>query len=108
MLNTKMLALAAGVVLSAPMMSGSALAEDGATLYVEKTCIACHGPEGRAPAMNAYPKLNGQNEPYLLAQMQAIKDGSRANDHTVAMTNIMHKVSNEEIAIIAKWLAGLK
>jgi len=108
MLNTKMLALAAGAVLGAPMMSGSALAEDGATLYVEKTCIACHGPEGRAPAMNAYPKLNGQNEPYLLAQMQAIKAGTRANNHTVAMTNIMSNVSDEEMATIAKWLAGIK
>ena len=108
MLNTKMLALVAGVVLGAPIMSGSALAEDGATLYVEKTCIACHGPEGRAPAMNAYPKLNGQNEPYLLGQMQAIKGGSRANNHAVAMTNIMQKVSDEEMATIAKWLAGIK
>jgi cytochrome c len=108
MLNTKMLALVAGIVLGAPILSASALAEDGATLYVEKTCIACHGPEGRAPAMNAYPKLNGQNEPYLLAQMQAIKAGTRTNDHTVAMTNIMHNVTDEEIATIVKWLAGLK
>lgn len=108
MLNTKMLALAAGAVLGAPMMSGSALAEDGATLYVEKTCIACHGPEGRAPAMNAYPKLNGQNEPYLMVQMTAIKDGTRGNNHSVAMKNIMHMVSNEEMAAIAKWLAGIK
>lgn len=108
MLKTKMLALVAGAALGTPMMSGSALAADGATLYVEKTCIACHGPEGREPAMNAYPKLNGQNEPYLLAQMQAIKAGTRTNDHTVAMTNIMQNVSDEEIAIIVKWLAGLK
>lgn len=108
MLNTKMLALAAGVVLGASMISGSALAKDGATLYVEKTCIACHGPEGQAPAMNAYPKLNGQNEPYLMGQMQAIKNGTRANHHSVAMKNIMHNVSDEEMATIAKWLAGLK
>ncbi|MFC1684551.1 c-type cytochrome [Pseudomonadota bacterium] len=108
MLNTKMLALATGIVLGAPIMSASALAADGATLYVEKTCIACHGPEGRAPAMNAYPKLNGQNEPYLMVQMTAIKDGSRSNAHSVAMKNIMHRVSNEEMATIAKWLAGIK
>jgi len=108
MLNTKLRALAAGVVLGTPMMSGSALAADGATLYVEKTCVACHGPEGREPAMNAYPKLNGQHEPYLMAQMKVIKDGSRGNNHSVAMKNIMHKVTDEEMAVIAKWLAGLK
>ena len=46
MLNTKLLALAAGVALGAPMMSGSALAADGATLYVEKTCV-CLPRSGR-------------------------------------------------------------
>ncbi|MBP1779792.1 MAG: hypothetical protein H6Q86_5803 [candidate division NC10 bacterium] len=27
-------------------LAGSAIAQDGPTLYKTKTCIACHGPDG--------------------------------------------------------------
>lgn len=85
-----------------------ALASDGATLYKERACIACHGPEGKVPVMTEYPKLAGQNEQYLLAQMKDIKSGARMNSHSVAMKNIMHMISDEEIPVIAKWLAALE
>ncbi len=86
----------------------SALAMDGATLYKEKTCIACHGPGGNSPAMSEYPKLAGQNEAYLLSQMKDIKNEARSNSHAAPMKNVMHLTSEEEMAVIAKWLAGLK
>jgi len=83
------------------------LAMDGEELYKERTCIACHGAEGRVPAMDEYPKLAGQPEQYLLAQMQDIKNGTRLNSHSVAMKNVMHLTSDEEMAVIAAWLAKL-
>ena len=107
MYNTKMQAVIMSLLLSGSVMSGYAVAADGAALYKEKTCIACHGPEGREPVMNSYPKLAGQNEQYLVSQMQIIKSGLRNNSHTVAMKNIMHLVSAEEMTAIAKWLSGL-
>lgn len=87
--------------------SGSPLlaADDGASLYIDKACIACHGARGGEPVMSAYPVISGQNEVYLLAQMTDIKSGTRNNSHSVAMSNIMDKVSAEEMAILAKWLA---
>lgn len=107
--NKKMLTAVAGTLLcTAMMMSSTVFAADGATLYEEKTCIACHGAEGKTPAMDAYPKLAGQHEGYLLSQMQLIKSGVRNNSHSVAMKNIMDKVSDEEMAAIAKWLASVK
>ncbi len=86
---------------------GALLAADGegAALYFEKACIACHGEKGNNPAMDAYPKIGAQGEAYLLAQMTDIKSGARSNSHSVAMTNIMDKVSDEEMALIAKWLS---
>lgn len=84
-----------------------AFAMDAAELYVERTCVACHGAEGRKPAMDEYPKLAGQSEQYLLAQMQDIKKGTRRNAHSVAMTNVMHLTSDEEMKVMATWLAGL-
>ncbi len=104
-LKTLVVFLCAGFIGLA--VSAQVKAADGATLYKEKTCIACHGPEGKTPVMSEYPKVAGQNEAYLLNQMKDIKNGSRNHDHTPAMKNVMHRVSDEEMVIIAKWLAGL-
>ena len=107
MRNITIKALAAGMIAGALMASGSAMA-DGATLYKTKTCIACHGADGKAPILPIYPKLAGQNEQYLTAQMKDIKSGARANGQSAAMKGVMHLVSDAEIGEISKWLAGLK
>ena len=88
--------------------SSTVRAMDGAALYVERTCIACHGVQGKVPVMSDYPKIAGQDETYLLTQMKDIKSGTRANANSVAMKNVMHLISEEEMATVAKWLAGLK
>ncbi len=90
--------------LIASSASSPALA-DGADLYIAKSCVACHGANGTKPVMNAYPKIGGQSEMYLLAQMKDIKTGARNNSHSVAMKNIMHDVSDSEMATIAGWLS---
>ena len=97
---------AVGVV-TAVLPVNQVLALDGAQLYTERTCIACHGVEGRVPVMSEYPKIAGQNAPYMLAQMKDIKSGTRSNSHTVAMKNVMHLISDEEMAAVAEWLASL-
>jgi cytochrome c553 len=74
-------------------------------LYMNKTCIACHGASGKTAAQDAYPRLVGQNESYLLTQMKDIKSGDRKNGHSIAMKNIMHIINDEEMATIAKWLS---
>ena len=94
-------------VIGAALLSSPAQALDAASLYQERTCIACHGAEGRVPAMDEYPKLAGQGTDYLLAQMKDIKSGARSNAHSVAMKNVMHLSSDEELAAIAAWLSGL-
>ena len=40
------------------------------------TCTACHGPKGNS--MTAlWPNIAGQNAPYLVAQLQGFKEGTR-------------------------------
>lgn len=85
-----------------------ALAADGATLYKEKTCIACHGKDAKTPIQPNYPKLAGQNAEYALQQMKDIKSGARSNGQTAAMKGVMHLVNDEEMKIIAEWLSKLK
>lgn len=88
--------------------SAGAMAADGAALYTSKGCAACHGPDGGKPIMPLYPKLNGQNEQYLLNQMKDIKSGARSNGQSAVMKPIMATVSDEEIAAIASYLAGVQ
>lgn len=84
---------------------------DGKALFAGKTCIACHG-RGGARAIQTYPELAGQNAAYLLAQMNAIADGSRLSGpdargypRTQGMKDIMHLVNVAERQLIAEYLS---
>ena len=81
---------------------------DGATLFKERTCIACHGPDAKTPILPIYPKIAGQSAEYLLQQMQDIKSGARDNGNTAAMKGIMFLVNDEDMKILAEYLAGLE
>jgi len=80
---------------------------DGATLYAQRTCIACHGPDAKTPILPEYPRLAGQNAPYMLQQMRDIKSGARNNGNTAAMRGVMHLVTDEDLQVLADYLAGL-
>jgi cytochrome c len=103
------LALLAGaaVALAETPAEAPAAALDGATLYATKTCIACHGPDAKTPILPEYPKLAGQNEAYMLQQMNDIKSGARNNGNTPAMAGVMHLVNEAEMEALAKYIAGL-
>jgi cytochrome c len=85
-----------------------AMALDGAELYKDKTCNACHGANGNKPLLPDYPKIAGQNAKYIERQMQDIKSGARANGNSAAMKGVMHLVNDEEIAALADYISKLK
>jgi cytochrome c len=89
------------------LISGVVMA-DGAALYAEKTCIACHGKDGKKTLTPAYPKVAGQNAAYIEAQMKDIKNGVRTNGSSAAMKGVMHLVSDEEIKELAQYISKLK
>ena len=96
--------LIAAAIVAAPAIA----APDGAKLYAEKTCNACHGPKGDKPLMPNYPKIAGQNAAYTEQQMKDIKSGARNNCQTAAMKGVMHLVNDEEIKALSEYLAKLK
>ena len=100
----KMIALAA----LASFVAAPAFAADGAKLFAEKTCNACHGPEGKKPLMPNYPKLAGQNAAYAEQQMKDIKSGARNNGNTAAMKGVMHLVEDADMKAIAEYLSKVK
>lgn len=80
-------------------------AVDGAALYKTKTCFTCHGKDAKTPLLPMYPKIAGQNAAYALAQMKDIKSGARSNGQAAAMKGVMGLVNDDEMKIIADWLA---
>lgn len=88
-------------------LSGAAFA-DGGKLFNEKTCIACHGKDGKTPLLPDYPKIAGQSKAYVEKQMKDIKSGARANGNSAAMKGVMEIVSDAEIPEIAEYVSKLK
>lgn len=112
LLRDRYLAALAGALLAAIVAAPAAMAaEDGKKLFLKKTCVACHGKDGRK-AIIGYPNLAGQNEKYLLQQMKDIASGARlgspdqtGNPRTAGMKAVMHLVDDAQMAAIAKWLS---
>ncbi|MBF0353304.1 MAG: c-type cytochrome [SAR324 cluster bacterium] len=116
-------------------LSLTAIAADGATLYQQLTCFACHGAEGRGqvrnrekidkttgevvyrqgdpmPGFEAYPKLAGQNKLYLYNQMKDIFSGKRNNGLSAAMLGIKLMIdstaTDDDLMAIAEYLSQVK
>lgn len=97
-----------GGMIAAMFVVNGASAADGAKLYAERTCVACHGKDAKKPLTPEYPKLAGQNAKYTERQMLDIKSGVRANGNSAAMKGVMHLVSDEEIKALSEYLSKLK
>ena len=67
------------------------------------TCTACHGAEGNSMSP-LWPNIAGQNAPYLLAQLQAFKDGSRSDP---LMSSQAMLLSDEDMANLAVYFESL-
>lgn len=93
------LALATAQVQAQSLVSGSAEAGKARAL----TCAACHGPEGNSPSP-MWPNIAGQNAPYLLAQLQAFKDGTRKDP---LMSGQAMTLSPEDMANLAVYYESL-
>jgi cytochrome c553 len=70
-------------------------------------CIACHGPKGTGNAFAGFPLLAGQRAEYTILQLQAFKEGKRANDLQEIMRDISGRMSQDDIETIAHYLEGL-
>jgi cytochrome c553 len=92
-------ALAAPTIQAESLIDGSM--EAGKTRAL--TCTACHGTEGNS-SNPMWPNIAGQNAPYILAQLQAFKNGSR-NDPLMSSQAMM--LSDEDMANLAVYFESL-
>jgi len=83
----------------------SAVAGDAAAGQAKSAvCAGCHGPKGISIAP-IYPNLAGQKEAYLVAQLKAFRDGSRAN---AIMAPMAKPLSDADIDNLAAHYSSLK
>ena len=67
-------------------------------------CSACHGMDGATGLDPTYPNLAGQNEKYLLRQMQLIQSNERP---ILLMTGQLIGKSNQDLENLAAYYASL-
>ncbi|CAA7626824.1 Cytochrome C4 [Candidatus Terasakiella magnetica] len=96
-----------GSLREAPTAAATGPASPGKTLFLTKTCVACHGKEGKKP-LPGYPAIAGQDKTYILAQMKDIKTGARTNGKANAMQPVMHLVNDDEMTSVAEYLSTVK
>ena len=69
-------------------------------------CSGCHGPAGAGVAA-LYPRLSGQHAQYTATQLRAFRSDERSNDPNETMRMIAERMSDQEIAAVADYIAGL-
>ena len=86
---------------------GQAIYRGGIAAKGVAACTACHGPAGAGiPAQ--FPRLAGQYAEYTAAQLKAFRNGERGNDPNRMMRAIAERLSDQEIAALADYIAGLR
>jgi cytochrome c553 len=70
-------------------------------------CASCHSPNGAGLPVQ-FPRLAGQHTKYTTAQLKAFRSGQRANDPAQMMRMVAAKLSDQEIAAVAEYIAGLR
>ena len=80
-----------------PPLSAS---DDAAIKLATQVCSSCHGPGGNSKSPT-FPRLAGQQQAYLVAQIKAFKDGKRheqeAHDYMLGMTTLIDDPTAEAL-----------
>lgn len=87
-----------------PKNLGEKLALRGAWDRQVPECVSCHGPGGVGVG-EAFPPLAGQPASYLVAQLNAWRDGTRRNDPNDLMGHVAKSLSAEEVTAVADYFA---
>lgn len=93
-------AVAAGTLSAAP--AGAQDIDKGGELY-KKQCRSCHGPTAKGLA--SYPRLAGKPLEYLVQRLEQYRAGDRLGPNTPLMAPRARKLSDEDIANIANFIA---
>ena len=69
-------------------------------------CTSCHGP-GDYSISSTFPRLAGQQKDYLIAQLKAFRDHTRADPHALTyMWGMAARLSNAQIEALAAYFSS--
>jgi cytochrome c553 len=75
--------------------------DDAAIKLATQVCSSCHGPGGDSKSPT-FPRLAGQQQAYVSAQIKAFKSGTRneqeAHDYMLGMTTLIDDATAESLA----------
>lgn len=92
---------------AALVKQGEAIYRGGVAGKGVPACASCHSPNGAGmPAQ--FPRLAGQHAEYTSGQLKAFRTGQRANDAAQMMRGVAAKMSDQEIAAVSEYIAGLR
>ena len=70
-----------------------------------ESCSACHGADGNSISSD-WPKLAGQNQRYLLEQLQYFKSGERVNILMSSVLPILNSYTDQDLLDIAAFYSS--
>ena len=79
--------------------------KSGADLF--KVCSSCHGANGEKKALNKSKIIQGWSEVQVSTALNGYKDGSYGGAMKGLMKSQVTKLSDEDIAVLAKHISGL-
>ena len=77
--------------------------EEGRRAY--EGCTACHGEDGGGRADGTFPRIAGQHRTVIMAQLDAIRNGTRPNPIMEPHANAL--LDEEQVAQVAAYVAAL-
>ena len=90
------------------IVKGESIYRGGITETGVAACMGCHSPSGKGNGPAGWPSLKGQYPEYIVAQLQAFKQGARANDPGRMMGNLVGRMSEMEMKAVAAYVAGIQ
>jgi len=85
---------------------GKLIYDDGILGSAVPACAGCHNEDGSGSPK--YPRLTGQNAPYVVQQLLDFKNGVRTNDSKAAMRAVAKRMNEQEINAVASYISTLK
>jgi len=79
------------------------IVRNGAPMRNIGACASCHGDQA---SNTAAPRLDGEPEAYIRAELQGFASGTRRNDINQQMRNVTRQMTPEEIDAAARYYAS--
>lgn len=70
-------------------------------------CSGCHQPDGAGNTLAGFPALSGQNPDYVVAQLQAFREGQRGGGYNGMMHGVSQGMTTDDMKAVASYISGL-